>query len=101
MIRSRFSVYYQNNPETLDIAALLNSSAEQRKTDLISKSVQSTPLASKKKDIKTECTECEFFQKCVEAKVEKALLCLQRSTSILKNLVSYENHSNYTMTHSK
>lgn len=85
MIRSRFSTYYQNHPGSYDISSLLKTSVVKRKPESNSRSAQ---LTSKKKAADAQCSECEFFQKCVEAKVEKALLCLQRSTLSLQNLIS-------------
>ncbi|URN85615.1 MULTISPECIES: hypothetical protein [Acetobacterium] len=86
MIRSRFSTYYQNHPETYDITALI-SSLDSHANVSRSQLAATSQLSNQKLETETLCSDCEFFQKCVEAKVEKALLCLQRSTLCLQNLI--------------
>lgn len=98
MIRSRFSTYYQNHPETYDISSWLNTSVVQQKTEF---NCRISQLTSKKKAAKAQCSDCEFFQKCVEAKVEKALLCLQRSNLSLQNLINCSEPERLVLTHAE
>ena len=98
MIRSRFSTYYQNHPESYDISSLLKTSVVQRKPESYSRVSE---LTRKKKAAEAQCSDCEFFQKCVEAKVEKALLCLQRSSLSLQNLINHSDQGPYSPVHSE